>query len=496
LSQTHSTDRTQILPQGMFVDNALVACSGAAQFAHVNPATGRVQRTITFASAKDVESALASSAQAFERWKRTTPLERRELLQAIARALRADAEELAAINALEVGTPLGFGRWAVSDAAAWFDYYAGWTDKITGETIPVPQSDGFNFTVREPVGVVVKILTWNTPIGGISMAVPAALAAGCTVILKPAEQAPFAAVRFAKLCADAGLPPGVVNVVVGDATAGDILVRDRRVAKVSFTGGPATARKLQAAAAENLTPLVLELGGKSANIIFADADLTAAAQFSTVITALSGQGCSLPSRLLVQKPVYEQVIAMVVKHLAAIPIGDPFADGMAMGPVINDAACERILKLVSAAVESGAAKCAHGGKRLGGPLAGGFFVAPTLLRDVAPDSAAAQDEIFGPVVSVIPFDDEAEALRIANGTRYGLAAYVHTTNLDRALRMCRELRSGGVGVNGKMLPASYATPFGGVGLSGYGREGGREGIDEFLHVKNLAIRFNAVGVGA
>jgi aldehyde dehydrogenase (NAD+) len=496
LSSLDGKDRTAVLPEGMFVDNTLVACTGSSQFPHVNPATGGVQRKITLAGAADVESAISSSARAFETWKRTSPFERRDLLQAIARRLRSDVEEFAVINALEVGTPLGFGRWAVNDAAAWFDYYAGWTDKITGDTIPVPQSEGFNFTLREPVGVVVKILTWNTPLGGISMAVPAALAAGCAVILKPAEDAPFAAVRFAKLCADAGLPPGVVNVVVGDAAAGDLLVRDPRVAKISFTGGPATARKLQAAAADNLTPLVLELGGKSAHIVFADADLTAAAQFSTVITALSGQGCSLPSRLLVERSVYEQVVEKVVQNFSAIPVGDPFADGIAMGPVINSAACERILRLVAAAVDSGTAKCAHGGRRLGGPLANGFFVAPTLLRDVAPNSPAAQDEIFGPVLSVIPFDDEAQALRIANGTRYGLAAYVHTSSVDRALRMCRELRSGGVGVNGKMLPASYATPFGGVGLSGYGREGGREGIEEFLYVKNVAIRFNSLGAGA
>jgi aldehyde dehydrogenase (NAD+) len=486
-----SVDKTSVLPNGMFVDNALQACTGTSRFTHVNPATGRAQREFVLASPGDVESALSSSARALARWKRTTPLERREMLQKIAQKLRAFCEELAIINALEVGTPLGFGRWAVNDAAAWFDYYAGWTDKITGDSIPVPEHDGFNFTVREPVGVVVKILTWNTPLGGISMSVPAALAAGCTVIIKPAEHAPFAAVRFGQLCAEAGLPPGVVNVVVGDAIAGDILVRDPRVAKVSFTGGPATARRLQAAAAQNLTPLVLELGGKSAHLVFADADLTAAARFSSIVTALSGQGCSLPSRLLVERPVYEQVVEAVVANFAAIPVGDPFAEGISMGPVLNATACERILRLIDESVTSGAAKCAQGGKRLGGTLAEGFFIAATVLRDVAPDSRAAQDEIFGPVLSVIPFDDEAEALRIANGTRYGLAAYVHTSNLGKALRMCRELRSGGVGVNGKILPASYATPFGGIGLSGYGREGGREGIEEFLNVKNVAIQFEA-----
>lgn len=477
------------LSSGVYVDNELTPCTGKRQLQHVNPATGKVQKEFTVASAADADRAMVAASRAFDSWKRVSPAERRAHLNAIAAELRKHADELAAINALEVGTPLGFGKWAVSDAAAWFEYYAGWTDKLTGDTIPVPVADGIDFTLREPVGVVVKLLTWNTPIGGISMSVPAALAAGCTVVIKPAEQAPFAAVRFAELCATAGLPPGVVNVVVGDAEAGDALVRHPDVAKVSFTGGPVTARKLQAAAADNLTPLVLELGGKSAHIVFADADIDAAVRFSTVITALSGQGCSLPSRLLIERPVYEEVLSKLVDAIGQVTIGDPFADGVAMGPVVNEVACQRIQSMIQSAVNTGEAKLACGGRRLDGALASGFYISPTVLRDVAPGSAAAQDEIFGPVVSVLAFDTEDEAIRIANGTRYGLAAYVHTANLERAMRLCRELKAGGIGVNGKMLPASYAVPFGGIGLSGYGREGGREGIEEFTHVKNVAIRF-------
>lgn len=478
-----------VLQAGIFFDNAFKPCSGASTYVHVNPATGKPQCEFTLASSSDVDQVANSASAAFELWKRRSPAERASLLRAIAISLREHSIELATINALEVGTPLGFGQWAVGDAADWFDYYAGWTDKLTGDTIPVPQSEGFNFTIREPVGVVVKILTWNSPIGGISMAVPAALAAGCTVILKPAEQAPFTAMRFAQVCTESGLPPGVLNVLTGGPDAAEHLVRHRSIAKISFTGGPATARKIQAAASENIVPLVMELGGKSAHIVFADADLKSAAQFSTVITALSGQGCSLPSRLLVERVVYEKVLADVVENISKVVVGDPLAEGVMMGPVINRAACNRILDLIAAAISSGAAHCALGGRRLEGPLANGFYVAPTVLRDVDPDSEAGQDEIFGPVLSVIPFDTEADAIRIANGTRYGLAAYVHTGNLPRAMRMCRELNAGGIGVNGKMLPASCTTPFGGVGLSGYGREGGRQGIEEFTHVKNVAIKF-------
>jgi aldehyde dehydrogenase (NAD+) len=474
------------LPNGNFIGATLVDGRSDRTLRHVNPATGLIQATVKMASDEDVRDAVGSASAAFETWRRTPPAERRRVLQGIATSLRTHSEELSRINALEVGTPIAIGRWMVADAADWFDYYAGWTDKITGDSIPVPEAEGFNFTLREPVGVIAKVLTWNNPLGGISMSIAAALAAGCTAVIKPAEQAPFAALRFAELAVEAGLPAGAVNVIVGDARTGDVLIRDPRIAKISFTGGPATARIMQAAAAENITPLVLELGGKSANIVFADADLESAAQFATIVSALSGQGCCLPTRLMVERSVYESMIERVVAKLRDLKVGDPFGEGVAMGPVIDERSRDRIMAMIETAVRSGSAVCALGGAKWDGP---GFFVTPTLLRDVDPGSLAAQDEFFGPVLAVIPFDDEEEAIRIANGTRYGLAAYVHTTRIDRALRCARELRAGGVGINGKMLPATYATPFGGSGLSGYGREGGREGIEEFLHVKTVALKF-------
>ena len=474
------------LPNGNFIGAALVEGRSGRMLHHVNPATGATQISVAMASDDDVRDAVGAACAAFETWRRTAPAERRRVLQRIAATLRDHGEELARINALEVGTPVGFGQWMVADAADWFDYYAGWTDKVTGDTIPVPETDGFNFTLREPIGVIAKVLTWNNPLGGISMSIAAALAAGCTAVIKPAEQAPFAALRFAELAIAAGLPGGAVNVLVGDARTGDTLIRDPRIAKISFTGGPATARIMQAAAAENLTPLVLELGGKSACIVFADADLDAAAQFATVVSALSGQGCCLPTRLLVERPVYETMIERVTARLRDLKVGDPFGEGVAMGPVIDARSRDRIMAMIETAVSSGSAVCALGGTHVEG---NGFFVPPTLLRDVDPKCAAAQDEFFGPVLAVIPFDDDDEAIRIANGTRFGLAAYVHTTRVDRAMRCARELRAGGVGINGKMLPATYATPFGGSGLSGYGREGGREGIEEFLHVKTVALKF-------
>jgi aldehyde dehydrogenase (NAD+) len=474
------------LPAGQFIGNALVQGRSGRTLTHVNPSTGIEHKSVALASDEDVDAAVASSLVAFGDWRRTAPAERRRVLQAIATALRDHSEELARIHAVEVGTPLGFGRWMVADAADWFDYYAGWTDKLVGDTIPIAHDQGLNYTLLEPVGVVAKVLTWNNPLGGISMSIAAALAAGCTAVIKPAEQAPFAALRFAELAAEAGLPKGVVNVLIGDAAASRRLVGHKDIAKISFTGGPVTARKLQQIAAENLTPLILELGGKSANVVFADADLEAAVEFATAISALSGQGCSLPSRLLVERSVYDEVVGRVVERLRDLKVGDPLEPGIVMGPVIDATARDRILSMITASVASGQATCALGGQAIRGS---GFFVAPTVLRDVDPDSPIAQQEVFGPVLAATPFDSEEDAVRLANGTSYALAAYIHTTRLDRALRLARDLRAGGIGINGKMLPATYATPFGGSGLSGYGREGGREGVEEFLHVKTVAIKF-------
>ena len=471
---------------GHYIHGQLVPGTGDTM-THVNPMTGRAQKEFPVATDDEVRGAVDSSVAGFRDWAHRTPLERRDGLRAIAEALLANGEEIAHLGALEIGTPIQFGRWAVDDAAAWFEYYAGWTDKVTGDTIPVSNPGLFDFTLLEPVGAVLKILTWNTPIGGISMAVPAALAAGCSVVIKPAELTPFVAVRFAELCTAAGIPSGVVNVVLGDGRTGEKLVRHPDIAKISFTGGPATARRIQAAAAENITPLLFELGGKSANIVFVDADLDRATEFSTMVTGLSGQGCSLPTRLLVEQAVHEEMVERMTAALRQVVVGDPFSESTTMGPVSNAISMERILGMIQRAIDEGAS-CRLGGRRLEGELSDGYFIEPTVLTDVNPASEIAREEVFGPVLSVIPFDSEEQAIEIANSTRFGLAAYVHTRDVHRALRMVRVLDAGGVGVNGQLVPASYATPFGGKKLSGFGREGGREGLMEFMHVKNVAMK--------
>lgn len=475
------------LPSGLIIDGELIESASGGQFEHVNPSTGRVQGTIPLAGRAEVDAAVASARAAFADWRAWAPGRRREVLLKVAELIRRDAEIFVVINAMETGTPVSQQRPRLGDIAARFDYYAGWIDKLCGDTIPMNPGRLFDFTLLEPIGVVAKVLTWNTPLGGIGIGVAPALAAGCTVVIKPPELAPFASVRFAQLCIEAGIPPGVVNVVPGGPEAGEALVSHPEVDKISFTGGPTTATLIQAAAARSLTPLILELGGKSASLVFPDADLDRLCVFSKIISSINGQGCTLPTRLLVHDDIYDEAVGRVVDALSQVRVGDPLDDDTEMGPVISAGACARILGMIERATESGAGKLLLGGERLGGELADGYFLPLTVFGDVDPASEIAQNEVFGPVLAITRFSTEAEAVALANGTAYGLAAYIHTTNIDRALRLASQLVAGNIGINGHGAPAGYAAPFGGVKDSGYGREGGREGIMEFMNVKNVAI---------
>lgn len=342
----------------------------------------------------------------------------------------------------------------------------------------------------EPYGVVGAIVPWNGPMMGMGQKAAPALAAGNTVVAKPPEISPFGAIRFAELALEAGIPPGVLNVVPGGAEAGEALVRHPGVDKVSFTGGTATARLVMAAAAETLKPLALELGGKSANVIFGDADLDLAVTAAAFLgaTLLSGQGCALPTRLYVHDDVYDEVVGGVVAQVEATAVGDPLAPGTVMGPVVTEAACDRIMGVIRRAEDEGAGTLLTGGRRLGGDLADGYFVAPTVFGDVDQNSALARDEIFGPVLSVLRFSDEDEVVSRVNDSAYGLSAYLHTRDVARAHRLAARFEVGSVVVNA--FPAGSPTaPFGGVKQSGFGREGGRAGIDELLRPKNVFIGF-------
>jgi aldehyde dehydrogenase (NAD+) len=477
-------DRTASLESGLIIGGRVVDRSEGGTMDHINPATGKAHMSFPVASVEEVSQAVCAARAAFDDWRSWQPDARRDVLMRLADLLVENAERLGVICTLESGSL--YSEYNARYAADWFRYYAGWADKLSGESINPYPSRGLDYTVPEPIGVAGIIVTWNGPLGFCGMAGAPALAAGCTIVVKSPELAPFSPVTFARLCAQAGIPPGVVNVVTGGPEVGDALIRHEGVDKISFTGGTVTARKLQEVCALTLKPLVMELGGKSANIVFADAEIEEAIALAARFTGAAGQGCSLPTRLLVERTVYDRVVEGVVRRAEQVAVGDPFDPAITMGPVISEGAATRIVSMVDEAIREGSATLVTGGHRIGGDLADGFFVEPTVLAGVDPNSRIAREEIFGPVLTVIPFDTEGEAVEIANSTRYGLAAYVQTTDMSRAHRLVSRLQAGNVHINGSGPgPVSPASPFGGVKQSGYGRQGGRDGILEFVQTKNV-----------
>jgi aldehyde dehydrogenase (NAD+) len=453
---------------------------------HVNPATGRVQGHVPQADVTDVDEAVEAAARAFGTWRRLAPQARRDLLADFAAQLRARSEEFTNVLALESGLPVSVTSGFARRAAEFMTYYAGLVDKIEGQVINADPEKGFDYVVHEPYGVIGLIMTWNGGPSALARKAGAALAAGNTLVIKSSEAAPFSSVLFGRIAQDVGLPPGVVNVISGYAEAGDRLVRHDLVRKVSFTGGTGTARRIQEAAAAGPKPVAFELGGKSANIVFADADLEKAVTSAVLgATHMSGQGCTLPTRLLVEQSVYEEVLEDLGAHIDQVVIGDPLDRTVRMGPIVTKRQCDRILAMMNEARQGSGGSVLRGGERLTAEaLAQGYFFPASVLRDVDPGSRIAQEEVFGPILVALPFKDEDDAVRIANGTKYGLAAYLHTSSLSRAHRLADALEAGNVRVNG-LGTDSVAVPFGGVKESGFGREGGRAGAEEFLVQKNV-----------
>jgi aldehyde dehydrogenase (NAD+) len=469
-------------------DQLLESASGGT-YEHINPATGEVQATVPLAGAKEVDEAVAAARRAFKSWRSTPAAHRRVLLNRLAALIAENSAEFARLCALENGTVYSGAPIMPHLASEWTSYYAGWADKIDGQVNSSFPGDQFAYTLPEPYGVIGIIITWNGPLISLGMKVAPALAAGNTVVVKPSELTPWAAGLFGRLVLEAGIPPGVVNILTGSVEAGDALVRHPDVEKISFTGGPATAGRIQAAGAQLLKPMIFELGGKSGNLLFADADLDRAVaealQYSIVL--MSGQGCAFPTRLLVERPVYTQVVESIATQVNALVVGDPFDPKTQLGPVVNAAARDRISNFITVSRERGDGRLVAGGT-LPQDLAHskGFYVPPTVFADVDHRSDLAQQEIFGPVLCITPFADEQEAVSIANSTDYGLASYIQTSDLSRTLRLASELRSGNVYVNGAMA-IQPASPFGGERMSGYGREGGRAGLEEFVRLKTVAI---------
>lgn len=456
---------------------------------HVNPANGQAQASVALAGPKTVDAAVEQARTAARVWATTPGNERRNALLKVADLIEANAGSLGLLGVRENGTPASFASLACGTfPAEYFRYFAGWSEKIHGQVVPVYPQPALDYVVHEPYGVVGMIVPWNGPLGLIGMKLPSALAAGNTVVIKTSELAPFTAFRLAELCLEAGLPPGTVNVVTGDYRAGEALVEHPGVDKIAFTGGTATGSKIMMRAAESIKPVCLELGGKSASLVFADADLDVAVATAVQagIAMQSGQACLAPTRLLVERSIYQDVVDEVVGLAETLEVGDPADPATIMGPLISEPHCQRVLSIIDRANSDDDAQLATGGSRLGGGLASGYYLEPTVFVDVEPSSYLAQTEVFGPVLSVIPFDTAQQAVSIANSTPFGLAGYIYTQDLRRAHKVAAALEAGYIGVNTcPLLPPN--APFGGYKQSGFGRELGYEGVREFTRTKNVYI---------
>jgi acyl-CoA reductase-like NAD-dependent aldehyde dehydrogenase len=442
----------------------------------VEPATERVIAELPQAAVDEADAAIARAREAFQAWKRVAPGERAALLRAVASGVRNEADELARIEARNVGKPISDARGEVGMVADVFDYYAGAPERLLGDTIPV--AGGVDFTFREPLGVVGLITPWNFPIAIASWKLGPALAAGNTVVLKPAELTPLTAVELERIAVEAGVPEGVLNVVVGSGrVVGERIVEHPDVAKVAFTGSTAVGRRIAARAAETVKRVTLELGGKSANVIFADADLEqAAASAPMAVFGNAGQDCCARSRILVERSAVDSFMAALEEAVEAIRVGDPLDDATEMGPLISDD--QR--STVSSYVDRDAPVAIRGSA----PEGPGYWFPPTVLCPVSNDDRAAREEIFGPVACVIPFRDEEEAVRLANDTIYGLSGSIWTRDGAKALRVARAIETGVISINSN-TSVRVSTPFGGFKQSGTGRELGPHALEHYTELKNV-----------
>ena len=462
------------------------AGSGAS-WAHIYPATGQVTRELKLANADDVDRAVGAAKAAQPAWRAMPGDKRRNLMFKLADILDAQAEAMSPVLTAENGSIIIAGAHMSYDAAQKFRYFGGWADKIEGRTIATWGGPAHDYVAYEPYGTVGVIVPWNGPLFAATMVMAPALAADNCIVVKSPELAPYSIMRLMELILEAGFPPGVVNLVTGGPDVGAAMVAHPGIDKIEFIGSGATARKILSSAAEQLKPVGLELGGKSAVLVFGDADLQAAAKrgLSGAVSA-NGQGCVNGTRLLVDRAIYEPYLQMLTAMAAHVKVGDPFAMDTFMGPVISDAALSRISGMVeNGAAQGGRVVC--GGARMDGEHSEGYFYPITVLADVAQDSEIARKEVFGPVLVVTPFDSEEEAVAMANGTDYGLGAYIHTTNLSRAHRVAAQMQAGQIQVNGAGEAMTPCVPFGGMKHSGHGRLGGIEGLREFMQVKNVWV---------
>ena len=454
----------------------------------LDPSTGDTIASIVEATVADTQAVVSAARRAFDSgpWRRLTPSERAPVLRKVAELVRRDAEELALLETRNNGMLFSVARAHVTGAAAMFDFYADITTMAMGSEIPVPGTL-LDFTTREPIGVVATIIPWNAPLATAASKVAPALACGNAVVVKPSSLAPLTIRRLVELCVEAGVPDGTIGCVVGPGdTIGASLVRHAGVDKVSLTGDSATGREVMRLASETLKRLTLECGGKSPSLIFADADLDRAVADSLSAYRLAGQVCFAGTRLLVQRPVYDEFVEHFVARTRALVVGDPTRAETNIGPLISQAQLDRVARYVDIGRSEGATLSAGGARLSDGPLARGNFFQPTVFAEASNDMRVTREEIFGPVVVIVPFDTFETGIQLANDSAYGLAARVYTRDLTTALRAARQLRSGSIGINIYMVNHRQA-PFGGFKESGFGREYGVEAIDAYTEIKNVVI---------
>jgi acyl-CoA reductase-like NAD-dependent aldehyde dehydrogenase len=468
----------------LLIGEERVSSSSAGTAVHYFAATGEADPPIPLAGAAEIDRAVAAARAGFHAWCEWTPDRRRDALLRLADLVVEHGEELIALSIRDSSFPVAVARLGPERAAGGLRYYAGWADKIGGEVVPTWFGPAFDYVVEEPFGVIAIFATWNTPVYNVGLTIAPALAAGNAVVVKPSELAPYAYLRFGELCLEAGLPPGLVNVVPGGAGAGRAITVHPGVDKVHFTGGGPAGTSVAALAASVLKPIDLELGGKAANLVFPDCDLEDAVRTSMgAVIGGSGQTCITASRMLVHETLLDKAVEIAVALAESAVVGHPFDPSTTMGPVISAAARDRMMGMIARAQDEGAKLCTGGGRPATAPE-GGFYLEPTVLRDVAHGSELSQHEVYGPVLAVSSFATEDEAVALANGTAYGLSAYLQTNDVKRAHRLAARLQAGSVYINGRGgLPP--AVPFGGYKQSGYGRLGGREGLRAFLQTKNV-----------